>query len=111
MPIPQIKAPLAGPNLSPLPVLAHNHAAGQRIAVGATSAQSAPVAAGVVFLKSTRDCFYKIGDNPVAENAAGSFPLSAGETHIVMITPGQMVAAVRDSLDGYLFISPAAEVA
>ncbi|HAU28990.1 MAG TPA: hypothetical protein DCW68_02630 [Rhodospirillaceae bacterium] len=110
MSTPQIRAPLAGPSLSPLPVLAHDHDAGQRIAVGAASAQSAPVNAGVVFLKSTRDCFYRIGENPVAANAEGSFPLSAGETHIVMITPGHRVAAIRDSLDGYLFISPAAEV-
>lgn len=80
--------------------------AGERIAVGVGSAQSAAVQAYEVMLIAGGGKMYVIaGDNPTAA-ATTSIPLADGEKFHMRLTPGQKVAAIRDSVDGTLHIIP-----
>jgi hypothetical protein len=81
---------------------------GQRIAVGAASAQSAAIDASEVMLRPSGRCFVKVGANPTAANAAGSIPLEAGESFHLQLSPGDKVAAIRDTADSFLYILPVA---
>lgn len=84
---------------------AYDWANGQRVAVGAVSAQSAALPAGEVLLCAKERCFITFGADPTASAAAGSIPLEAGEKlHIQH--PGGKIAVIRDVTDGFLSILP-----
>ncbi len=110
MSTPQIMAPLAGPNLSPLPILTPDYANGQRMAVGASAAASTVISAHAVILAASGDCFFKVGVDPTASVGAGSMPIFAGQTLTIGITPGHKISVIRASIDGNLTIMPVAEV-
>lgn len=81
-------------------------ASGQKIAVGASSAQSSAISAAEVMLQADTDCFINVGSNPTAADSAGSFPLLAGEKFHLQITDGYKVAVIRKTADGSLYILP-----
>lgn len=87
---------------------AYDFAAAQRIAVGVASGQSAAVNADEVLLHATTACFFSVGSNPTASNGAGSIPLEAGEKMHLRIKAGSLIAVIRNSADGHLFIAPCA---
>ena len=87
---------------------AYGWAAGQKLAVGAASAQSAAVAAVEVMLIASARCFVKVGANPTAADAAGSIPLEAGERFHLQIATGDKIAAIQATAAGSLYILPVA---
>lgn len=79
----------------------------QRLAVGAASAASTPVAAEEVMLCATTDLFFDLGSAPTASATTG-IPLRAGEKFHLQIRYGDRIAAVRTTADGFLLIVPVA---
>jgi hypothetical protein len=91
----------------PLPVVNFSFAAGQRIAVSTTSAQSAAISAALVALKSVdTDFWVTVGTSPTATVGATSFPVLAGETLFLPITSGQKVALITASGTGNVSVMP-----
>ena len=80
----------------------------QKIAIGATSNKSAPVAWAEVMLRSTVDCFVALDDSedndPVASNSALFLP--AKEAFALSIKPGQVIAVIQSEGAGSLYIAP-----
>lgn len=110
MSTPQIMAPLAGPNLFPLPILTPDYVNGQRLSVAASPVASTAISAHAVVLAASVDCFVKAGVDPIASVGAGSMPIFAGQTLTIGITPGHKISVIRASIDGNLTIMPVAEV-
>jgi hypothetical protein len=79
-----------------------------RQAVGSTSAQSSAITGTEVMVHATTACYIKNGSNPTAVNNGDSIPMVAGEKLWLRITTGDKIAVIRDSADGYIFISPVA---
>lgn len=106
-----VDAALAGPSFNPLPVVKYGPSL--RVAIGAASQVSTAILAQLVTITPTVDCFYAIGETPVAADAAGSDFLPAGKKFSVAITPGHKVAVISadGATEGALFILPAAAVA
>jgi hypothetical protein len=86
----------------------------QRVAVGATSAQSSAIAdRGVtrgagsleVLVHTTTDCYIIAGSDPTA-TASNGIPLVAGEKFHLRINGGEKIAVIRASEDGFLHIVP-----
>jgi hypothetical protein len=101
-----IDAALAGPAYGPLPVV--KYGASQRVEIDLTSRQSDPIDARLVTITPTTDCFYAVGDDPIAADAAGSDYLPAGKKFSISLTPGQRIAVISADGDlGGLFILPA----
>jgi len=65
------------------------------------SQQSAPFAdtTRMVRLSANQDCWYKVGADPTADQAASSF-LGKGAIEHIEVTPGQKVAFVKDTTAG-----------
>ena len=92
-----------------VPVQAPNwdYANGQKVSFTDSAAQSVVINSPLVRLISTQDCFYTVGDNPTAANAAGSVPLPQMQNWAETITPGQKISVISNGVDGELFIIPA----
>lgn len=76
----------------------------ERVAVSSTSAQNATaIAASEVMLHASTKLYYLIGTNPTVTASTG-IPLEAGEKFHTQITPGQKIAFIRDSADGYVHV-------
>jgi hypothetical protein len=92
-----------------VPVQAPNwdYANGQKVSFTAAAAQSAVINSPLVRLIATQDCFYTVGDNPTAADAAGSAPLPQMQNWAETITPGQKISVISNGVDGDLFIIPA----
>jgi len=84
-----------------------DYANGQKVAFTAIAAASAVINSPLVRLISTQDCFYTVGDNPTAANAAGSMPLPQMQNWAETITTGQKISVISNGVDGDLFIIPA----
>lgn len=85
----------------------YDYANGQKVTVGAASAQSSSISSSnEVMLHATTDCYVRVGSNPTAADSAGSFPMTAGEKFHIRITPGELIAVIQDSDAGALFILP-----
>lgn len=78
--------------------------ASQRVAIGATSVQSASIGdtTGIVRLSASTDCFVAFGTNPVA--TVNSLYLPAGMVEYLGINPGEKVAVLQVSAAGFLSI-------
>lgn len=83
------------------------YATGERVSVGAASAQSSAIAATEVLLHATVRCFVLAGAAPTAANTT-SIPLEPGEKFHMRITSGHKIAVIRDTADGFLNINPVA---
>jgi hypothetical protein len=81
----------------------------QNISVAATSAAVTNVFGPQTFeirVVSTTNCWIKIGDGtPTAAAAAGSTYLPASVVEYFHVSPGQRLAAIRDSADGTCNVS------
>lgn len=91
----------------------------QATTVSATSVQSAPITgnapdrASAVKLNSTVDAFVEIGTNPVAiagdsSSINTSMFIAAGTDYYLRILDGDQVAVIRETGDGFLYITPIA---
>ena len=91
-----------------VPVQAPNwdYANGQKVSFTA-AAGSAVINSPLVRLISTQDCFYTVGDDPTAADAAGSVPLPQMQNWAETVTPGQKISVISNGVDGDLFIIPA----
>lgn len=79
----------------------------QKLSITATSARSTAIAAAEVLLHAKAAMHVTVGDeNVVANEAVNTLPLEAGEKFHLQLTPGQFVAAIRDTADGALYIVP-----
>lgn len=83
------------------------YASGERVSVTSGSLASNPIAASEVMLHATVRCFVIAGANPTAANTT-SIPLEPGEKFHMRITPGDKIAVIRDTADGFLSIIPVA---
>lgn len=92
-----------------VPVQAPNwdYANAHKVSFTATAAPSAAINSPLVRLIATQDCFYTVGDNPTAANAAGSVPLPQMQNWAETITAGQKISVISNGVDGELFIIPA----
>lgn len=79
-----------------------------RLAVTSASAQSAAITATEVMVHASTRCFIKSGASPTAVANGDSIPIEAGEKFHMRITSGHLIAAIRDTADGYLHITPVA---
>jgi len=79
----------------------------QAVAVGSASAQSAVVAASVVRLVSTTDCFVAFGSNPTANTTTSLF-LPANSPEYFQFNSGDKVAVIQNAAAGNLYITAAA---
>lgn len=80
----------------------------ENVAVGATSAQSAAIAAlgsdaeSIIRLVSTTLCYVTVGSNPTATNAHIMLP---SNFEVLLAVPnGHKIAVIRDAADGRLGI-------
>lgn len=81
---------------------------GDVAAITAASVQSAVVPANIqeVRVVSTTNCWIQIGQAPTAvAGADGNSYLPSGVVEYFHVSPGQQVAAIRDSADGSLSVS------
>ena len=77
----------------------------ERVAVGATSAQSAAMSGtDEVLLHATVDCYILAAADPTAA-ATTSIPMAAGEKFHMQILPGQKIAVIRATEDGFLYVA------
>ena len=77
----------------------------ERVAVSSTSAQTTTaIAASEVMLHASTKLYFLVGSNPTAAATTG-IPLEAGEKFHLQITPGQKIAFIRDTTDGYVHIT------
>lgn len=84
-------------------------AAGKRIAIGAAGAVSTAFDAVELLLHPSSRCFVIHGPAVVAGTPLATgvgIPLEAGEKFHLQIAPGDLVAVVRDTADGFLHIIP-----
>jgi len=82
---------------------------GQKVTVTSTSAQSSAITATEVRLYATKAMFVYSAAEPTATAAGNAgFPMAAGQTEYIQITSGHKIAAIRDTEDGALFITPVA---
>lgn len=79
----------------------------ERVASGAASTQSSPIAATEVLLHASKRCYVLSGANPTA-SATTAIPLEAGEKFHMRITSGHKIAVIRDTEDGFLHIAAVA---
>ena len=85
----------------------YDFAKGQRLTVTGANVVSDPIMAKELLLIATKAMYITVAaTDPVANNAAGSIPLLAGEKFHMQFTPGQRLAAVKDTEDGSLFVVP-----
>ena len=84
-----------------------DYANGQKVSFTATAAPSAAINSPLVRLVATQDCFYTVGDDPIAANAAGNTALPQMQNWAETITPGQKISVISNGTDGDLFIIPA----
>ena len=92
-----------------LPIVEYDYANGVTRTFTSSSAQTAAINANVVRLVATQNVWYTSGANPTA--AAGtSNLLPAFTVEHVKITSGHLIAALRESTDGTLYITPCVEV-
>ena len=76
--------------------------------ITATSIQSAAIGANIhdVRIVSSVACFVNIGQDPTAAGSDNNgFYLPAGVVEYFHVSPGQKVAIVRDSADGFATVS------
>jgi hypothetical protein len=84
-----------------------NWSAGQNLATGAASVQSAPINARGVVLTADQNCWISMGYNPTAAVAgAGSCFLASGIMVALAIEPGQKVAVIQQAAPGNLSVIP-----
>ena len=87
----------------------YDWANGQKVAVTATSAQSAALTSvSEVLVSVNTNMYITVGTNPTAANAAGSFYIPSGTVFHLQVTAGQKIAAIRDTADGSIYILPVA---
>lgn len=80
----------------------------ERIAIGDETGQSSAIAATEVMIHASVRCFVKTGADPAAVSNGDSIPIEAGEKFHMRITSGHKVAVIRDTVDGYLHVTPVA---
>lgn len=79
----------------------------ERVLVNASGAATAAgIAATEVMLHATVRCFVKAGGGSPAATSTDSIPLEAGEKFHMRITSGHKIAVIRESTDGYLYVTP-----
>ena len=76
-----------------------------KVAVGATSVQSAAIAAAMVRLTPSANCHVAFGASPVAVADGSCMYLPAGVPIVVAVTSGNKIAVIEDSAAGNLFIT------
>lgn len=77
------------------------------VTVTATSAQSAALPYNKVHLVATQNMWLNFGSNPTATAATtGNVYLPANREIVIKFNAGAKIAAVRDSADGKLSITP-----
>lgn len=103
----RIVCAISGDQHVPVPAPQWDYANAQRISFSGTATPSAVINAPMVRLIATEDCFYKVGSNPTAANAAGSVFLSAGSNWAETITSGEKISVISNGADGFLFVIPA----
>jgi hypothetical protein len=81
----------------------------QKVAVTATSAQSAALGATTTLIRvaATQNMHLAFGANPTAVADGTNYYLPAGVTECIAVVSGTKIAAIRDSADGSLFITEA----
>jgi hypothetical protein len=90
-------------------VLKLNTSGGVRIAIGAASAQSSALTEGTYYVCANVACFLAVGSNPTAVATGTSLPLFGASIWRTYVTPGDKIAVIRDTTDGYLWLIPAAQ--
>jgi len=103
----RIVSAISGDQHVPVQAPQWDYANGQKVSFTAAAAASTAINTPLVRLIATQDCFYTVGDNPTAENAAGSAPLSQMQNWAETITAGQKISVISNGVDGDLFIIPA----
>lgn len=73
----------------------------------AVSSESSPISAHIykVRLVATEDCHVRIGETPLTSSALEMLLPANEEGEYFSVVPGQVVAVIRDSNDGDLFIT------
>jgi|SRR5215217_3174885 len=84
---------------------AYNYAGIQRMAVGATAANSGAIAGTEVMVYANTKCYIRVGGTATATTA---IPIEAGEKFHLRITTGAVISVIRDAADGFLHIVPVA---
>ena len=76
------------------------------VAVSGTSAQSAAFASSEIQIVATTNCWLKFGTNPTAvANTDANQYLPANTIWTIKWTPGDKVAAIQDSVAGYIVVT------
>lgn len=84
----------------------YDYANGQRVVVGAASAQSTAITATEVLLHASTRCFVLSSADPTAVATGASIPLEAGEKFHLRIKSGDEIAVIQDTAGGFLHIIP-----
>lgn len=92
-----------------LPFVAYVYANGIARTFTNSSAQSTAISATVVRLVATQDVFYIAGADPTATADGTSSFLPAGVLEHIKISSGDKIAALRETDDGTLYITPCEE--
>ena len=99
-----------GPSGVPVQAPIWDWANGQKVAITATSAQSAAINSTVVLIISDTNCFIKGGSAPVAADAADNARLPFDQFLVLGWLSGDLLAVIRDTVDGSLYLVPALEI-
>lgn len=78
----------------------------QTVAITDTSAQSAAINSTVIRVIATSNCFIEFGENPTATSS--THYILANQIEYFGFTEGQLLAVIRESEDGTLYISECA---
>ncbi len=80
-----------------------------KVAVSATHAESAAMAANITCIRvvSDTDCHLRITQAGTAATTSDMF-LPKNQRELITCVPGDVVSVIRDTADGSLYISPAA---
>jgi len=96
-----------------MPAVFYDWANGQLVSYS-TATQSAaivtPTGGGVVFISASTKCWIKVGANPTASAAAGSFPVPADSWYPICVRNGDKISVIQDASSGTLAIMPAVGV-
>ena len=76
-----------------------------KVAVGATSAQSAAITGAMVRLTPSTNCHVAFGVSPTAAADGSCMYLPAGVPTVLAFTSGNKIAVIQDSAAGNLFIT------
>lgn len=82
----------------------------QKLAISASSVQSAPVGPNTTVLRlfATNDCYILIGSNPTALADGTCMFIPGGIVDFCGILPGQILAVIQFAQNGYFFMTEGA---